>query len=143
MVLGVDDSCVVLRETAVVINDVSDIDSHITAVIHELVNDTDLPMVQRKTGHPNSDICPLFKNDKMSHYLKSAICKHYNLRINHYKKSVVSKRNLNKLNEFRGLMNGMEDSNSPQCYTRNTMNSKKVARFFNNPRSCDQSSIMK
>ena len=60
-----------------------------------------------------------FVNDPDPHKLKSADCKHFNMRINHHKKSKSAKTHLNKCAAFRQLMNGTNVDVCPSWYVPN------------------------
>jgi hypothetical protein len=73
----------------------------------------------RKRGRQSSSLWDLFTRDDSPHQNKSAFCKHFRIAVNHHKKSEYAKLHLNKCQQFRKLMHGMEQNERPDWYTPN------------------------
>jgi hypothetical protein len=80
---------------------------------------------RKKRGRQSSSLWELFTRDDNPHQQKSAVCKHCRIVVNDHKKSEYAQSHLNKCQQFRKLMNGMEQDERPGWYAPN----KKAGRL--------------
>jgi Protein of unknown function (DUF 659) len=68
---------------------------------------------RKKLGRQSSSLWELFTRDDNPHQHKSVVCKHCRIVVNYHKQSEYAQSHLNKCQQFRKLMNGMEQDERP------------------------------